>query len=48
MVEGDKLFLSVLASHPEHGNYFTAILQLSKSDKPHARSEEAGLSKLLR
>lgn len=37
----------VRVSHPEHGDYFLASLQMKVADAPGARSEEAGLYKLL-
>lgn len=44
---GMRLSVIVRVSHPEHGDYFLASLQMKVADAPGARSEEAGLYKLL-
>ena len=44
---GEVVRLSVGASHPEHGAYFSAELGLRRAAQPFARSEEAGLATLL-
>jgi DUF1365 family protein len=47
---GEKLQLSVLVDHPQHGRYFDAFLvgRRCKGQAAGARNEEAGLRALLR
>lgn len=45
---GNDLHLSVCVSHPNHGNYFSAVLTGHVSTQPWLRNEEAGLLTLVK